>query len=95
MKIDQSLIVVILIVVVIIIITSKNQMSITGEGLTNNEIGSIITAIDTTAKNKGNVLTFYKTIGNSNFSPLKYAQLMTLYKRGDLTIPRARVLLDV
>lgn len=95
MDIDHTLIVAILIIIVIIAIARYSNDCTPHEGLTNNEIGSIISAIDMVEKNKGNVLTFYNIIGDYKFSPLAYAKLTSLYNRGELTIPNARRVVGV
>lgn len=78
----------------IIIVLIFLRMNSGRESFTDAYIGSIISAIDMTVKNRGSILTFHETIGDPDFSPLKFAQMMNLHSRGQLTFVRVRALLN-
>ncbi|MFA5745195.1 MAG: hypothetical protein WC887_03210 [Candidatus Paceibacterota bacterium] len=65
------------------------------EGLNQpQDVARIITAIDSNQKNHGNIFTFRANLGDAEFSAYKYAKLVTLYKRGELSATSVRQVLS-
>jgi hypothetical protein len=54
----------------------------------------IMTALDNTMKEKGNIVDFKRTIQDPKFSPTKYIYLADLYRQGKLTKESVNKALD-
>lgn len=80
-------------IVIVIICVTVMYMKKDKETLTNDEIGSIISAMDITQKNGGSAVAFFRVIGKGKVTPFEYAQMVTMYKRGTLTSANVRRLL--
>lgn len=74
------------IVAFIIIAMAPMIRQMRSEKLTTTEI---VAQFDRTKKNRGSIFDFRSAIGDTQFSPYKYAQLTTLYETGKLSLANA------
>lgn len=92
-KSADSIVAPILLGVVILVLLIILYMSRTTEKFTDRA-DEIMTALDVTLKESGNIIDFKRAVKDPKFSPTKYIHLTDLYRRGALTKEAVNKVLD-
>lgn len=88
------IIAIVIVAIIAIIILAVMRSRAESFSTSDADIARIIAGVNTTQKSKGTIFDFARLIGDSAFPPIKYAQLVTLYKSGRLDTANTRAVLS-